>query len=54
MYCFVTPEVGKADGVSVDRFQEARGSSAMLYVGPAGFADAGHVEAVGFGEKFRL
>jgi hypothetical protein len=42
----VAAKVCEAEECVVDNANEAFGAAAMLYVGPAGFADRRHVEAV--------
>ena len=42
----VAAQVCEAEETGVDDTNEAFGAAAMLYVGPTGFADGGHVEAV--------
>ena len=50
----VATEVGEGDGLIVEDVDEASGASAMLDVGPAGFAGGGHVEGVAGGEEVAL
>jgi hypothetical protein len=42
----VAAQVCEAEESGVDDANEAHRAAAMLYIGPAGFADRGHVEAV--------
>ena len=46
--------VGEADGAVVQHFHESGGATTVLQVGPAGLADAGHVETVAGPKKGHL
>jgi len=50
----VAAQVCEAEEPGVDDTNEAFGAAAVLYVGPAGFADGSHVEAVAALDKVLL
>src|ERR1700733_2488825 len=50
----VTAKIRESDGSLVDHFQEALRTAAVLYIGPAVFADTRHIEAVAFGKELDL
>ena len=47
----VATEIREADELRIQDLYEAGWTTAMLYVGPAGFADGGHVETVTEGQE---
>jgi len=50
----VAAEVGESESGVVDDAEKALGAAAVLDVGPAGFADGGHVEAVASADEVLL
>jgi hypothetical protein len=50
----VAAQIREADKARVNNTNEAFGTATMLYVGPAGFADRGHVEAVAAPDELLL
>ena len=50
----VAAEIGEGEGSLVEDVQEAGIAAAVLDVGPAGFGDGGHVEAVAEGDEVLL